>query len=347
MFGDNITFDHRARFLYDNVLDIPFGLQDICGVDVALGLVNLRNLLLDIYLDIDSYKVTDTLESYHNITNMVYCFLYSIAIVGELVNDESKSYIKVRKSDFKKVCKKSISSLIKIIKKYSIDYIFYKQEKEVEDYKKCDTIQLYFGKYTNLPHALKYISKSINDVDKKNEYSEHVVMFGKADYKRLVLNKPAMRSEISPLRSDILKSTGYKKEIYQTLIGGLLQMNLSTNCYLSHYCCPFWNVNFLKGKKLVCKTMIFYDYIQIQVPIPKKPLEQIVLDRANYPQSIVNSIENFGCIKCGKCQKDQKSYLKFIDGVKCCFGRADTRTIHLSLSSIDEVDAIIKIIRHF
>jgi hypothetical protein len=93
--------------------------------------------------------------------------------------------------------------------------------------------------------------------------------------------------------------------------------------------------------------MVFYDYIKTHIPVPKNNLEQLVSERKKLPETIQRQIEKFGCISCGKCTKDGKLYLRMIDGVKCCFGRAEASTIYLDLTSMDEVNAIVEIIKNF
>lgn len=60
MFGENISFEQRAEFLLNNVCPLPekFHLKntEVANAELIQGFVDLRELLIDIYKDKDSYR---------------------------------------------------------------------------------------------------------------------------------------------------------------------------------------------------------------------------------------------------------------------------------------------------
>jgi hypothetical protein len=183
---------------------------------------------MDIYNNIDTYKTDDPLEGYHNITYTANLFLVAVAVAGEVVTNGEESYMTVNKSEFKQVYKKEIAFSMKALEKYGVYFEYYKNNKMVTEYKACNHFDVHFECLKYIPEALKYLAVAFEHVDKKNEYGEAIVMFGKADYERLVLKKSRLRKNINPLRLDMVKSAGNKVELYGGLATALLKLGLST-----------------------------------------------------------------------------------------------------------------------
>ncbi|WP_105616349.1 hypothetical protein [Vallitalea okinawensis] len=347
MFGDGIPFTERAKFLLNNVRDLPNDLITACDNETVIGLADLRDLLLEIYRDVDTYIVSDHLESYHNITYTANLFLYAISLTGEIKKKDDEYYLSVPKDVFKKVYKKSVFFPLVALEHYGIYFEYFKEDKIVNNYKRCNWFDIHFKDSNNLALALNFLSNSFDSVDNKTEYGDAISMLAKADYSRLVMKISANRERVSPMRSDIVNSV-LNKSVYIRFVTRLLDIGLSTSIYYQRYCCPFWNISFLKDKKkLICRVQIFSNCIRLFFPIPQNTLENLVINRKKYPQSIMSAIEKFGCVSCGKCKRKGESYLKVIDGVNCCYGHADARTIYLSLENEEEVHAILEIIGEF
>ena len=347
MFGDGISFDKRANFLLKNVCDLPNNLNTVCDIEVISGLSDFRKLLLTIYNDIITFKVNDPLESYHNLTSTANLFLYAISIVGELKKENSEYYFSVLKDRLKKEYKKSTTFPLKALENYGISFTYYKDDKIVKSYRSCKHFCIHFNDSPTIALALNFLSSTYKNINHKTEYGDVITMFAKADYERLVLKLSGSRDKISPLRSDIVNTIPLKKNIYTSFVSQLLNMGLATSCYYQRYCCPFWNINLLKGKKLICKTQVFGDYIHIAVPVPISCAESLIVNRKKYPHSITSAVERFNCVSCGKCKKTGKSYMSIIDGVKCCSGHSEAITIYMTLKNMEEVDAITHLIKEF
>ncbi len=340
MIGDHLGFEQRARFLKSNLCDLPeFGKQD----QITNGLFSLRGILEQIYNDPARYSAADPLESYHNMTYTT-LFLYAAGVAGVLRADETGLSLILNKTDFKKTFKKTSLLPFEALPKYGVSFRYFKNGQTVSSYKACDSFAVHFEN-PNTAAALNAVSENFSGVDAKTETADSIGMFEKADYSRLYLNKKEPRESADPLRKDIVRSAGGKKEVYIRLAEGLLSRRLSTACYYNRYCCPCWNVNFMMKKTMVCKLMIFDGYIVLNVPVPLKAAEEVILNRREYSPSVRNAVEKFDCIHCGKCKNEEN--IRLVDGVKLCSGRAEARTVYMDLDSVEDSKSIVSIIGKF
>lgn len=347
MFGENISFERRAEFLLNNVCPLPeeFHLKNTGGANAELiqGFVDLRELLIDIYKDKDHYRGETDLEGYHNLTNTVQ-FLYNLPKAGILKQAGGRYYYTCDKSELKKFYKNTYQPF-KVLEHYDICFTYRKGDKEVAEYRNCQAFEVHFGASDNMALALATLSKSANSVDPKKEYGDGFTMFCRTDYNRMVLNQNSERENVDILQENIIRTTAGKQELYIQLVKKLLPLPLNRLAYLNRYCCPFWNINFMIRKVLVCKTMLFHDFISLAVPLTVGAAQTIISNRKNYPESIQASIEAFGCIQCGKCKDTNRSNLKLVDGIPLCSGRAEARTIYVELNTPEEADCIGDIIK--
>lgn len=340
MIGDHLSFEQRARFLKNNLCDFPdVGKQD----QITDGLSSLREILENIYGDPASYSASGPLESYHKMTYTT-LFLYTVGVAGELKTNEEGHYLFLNKADFKKSFKKTSLLPFEVLPKYGVSFSYFKGVQPVSSYKTCDSFAVRF-KNPNTAAALNAVSVNFDGVDAKTETADSVGMFEKADYSRLYLNRKEPRESARPLRKDIIRSAGGKKEVYVRLAEELLSCGLSTVCYYNRYCCPCWNVNFMIKKMMVCKLMVFDDYIALNVPVPLKAAENVILNRRKYSPSVREAVEKFDCIHCGKCQNEEN--ITLVDGVKLCSGRVEARAIYMDLASIEDSKSIASIIENF
>lgn len=341
MIGDHLSFERRVHFLKNNLCDFPdFGKQD----QITDGLFSLHGILEKIYGDPANFSdAAGPLESYHNITYTV-LFLYAVAAAGEPGEREDGNDLILNKADFKKVFKKPSLLPFEVLPEYGVSFSYFKNGQNVPSYKTCDSFAVCFEN-PNTAAALKSIAGNFDGIDAKAETADSVGMFEKADYSRLYLNKKEPRESAGPLRKDIVRSAGGKKEVYVRLAAELLNRGFSAVCYYNRYCCPCWNVNFMMKKTMVCKLMIFDGYIALNVPVPLKAAENIIPARRAYSTAVREAIEKFDCIQCGKCKNEEN--IRLVDGVHLCSGRAEARSIYMDLETAEESENIASIIGNF
>ncbi|ULQ60332.1 hypothetical protein K7I13_03215 [Brucepastera parasyntrophica] len=344
MFMDDISFERRARFLRNNVREWKGNIfRDKNGSELteelAGGLRDIRRLVTRIYDDYDFYSNGNDLKSFHNISYTVR-FLYSAAACGVSVERDGQMVLLCDKMEFKGIYKKQNMLPFEALQRYGITVRYLKTGKEVPSYKNCSQFEINFGNSGSAVQALILLAEKFSSVDEKKEYGDAITMFAKADYDRLVSGEPAFRECIDPLREDILNSAAGKRDLYCLLAEKLLKTADVTSCYYQRYACPFWNINFMQNKKLICKTMLFDDYLQVHVPFSFAKAEELVRNKNRYPSAIKTAIEHFDCISCGKCSASSHDNIRIIEGVRLCTKRTDARTIYMELRAPDEAECI-------
>jgi hypothetical protein len=360
-----MSIGYQAMFWMRNVCESDFNaIQQENNLDDSIveGLREFSNLLRNIYTDYHSFEIStvesvltkigimsDDLENYHNLTETIDC-LYSIAKSGILQVDGMESYLVVAKDAFKKEFKKPVAFPFEIFEKHSFYFRYYKKEKEVSSYKLCDTFNIYYDNNNFMMSSLKYFVDRITLKNVKEDYAKTDILFYIADYDSVLLNKTTRRKEICPDRIGIAKTLGNQSELWTFITNKLHdEMKMNYDISLNPYVFPAWNFKFLNKKRTVCTFNIGTDRLFVRLSLSYELAKELIITRNKLPQNIRECIEKFGCVRCGKCANE--SNIEIIDGIRLCklnysnFVTEDSRIIAVQLTSKDEIEFIIKLIR--
>ena len=338
MMWEDVPFEARAAFLQANVMELSEELKNAYAPQANPGFENFRGLLLSLYESPGAFGGEDALERFHALTYTTQLFFSAIATVGHLSEDGEGLYL--LKADFKKVYKKPCNIPFDILPGFGVDFAYEKKGKAVDSFAACDAFTVGFSYGQGIAGVLKQMSEQFHAVDHKKEYTEALVMLGKADFDRLVLGASALREDIHPLRPDILRSAGEAQNLYQELVRLALAEGFTSLCYLQRYANPTWNVNFYQGKKLRLKTMWCMQRNFIYVPVPFAKAEAVIQNRQKYHPRIREAIERFGCVNCGRCKAGKPVKFLTADGITVCTGHNESSTICLELRSPEEAESL-------
>ena len=124
---------------------------------------------------------------------------------------------------------------------------------------------------------------------------------------------------------------------------------MSYDVSLNPYVFPAWNFKFLNKKRTICTFNIGTDRLSVRLPLSYELAKDLIIKRSELPQNVRECIENFGCVRCGKCTDE--SNIEIVDGIRLCklnysnFVTEDSRMIAVQLTAKNEVDIIIRLIR--
>lgn len=342
MFWEDTPFESRARFMLDNVMALSPEFQQAYDPQQHPGFGAFRDLLVDIYSTPDAFPGENTLERFHALTYSTQVFFSAVAEVGVLAEDGQA--LQVAKPDFKKAYKKPSNAPFDILPDFGVEITYQKKEKAVSSYQACDAFTLRFPGREKIAEALKQLAAHFDEVDKKGEYAEALVMLCKADFGRFMLSRPAWREEIDLLRPDIVRSTGEGSSLYLEIVRRSVLLGLNTSASIQRYAVPTWNINFLQGKKLRLKSIWCEGRNLLQVPIPFAQADPVIRNRHQMPPGIQAAIERFGCVQCGRCKTSKDVKFLQVDDITICTGHGESSTIFITLTSLEEVGAIFDII---
>lgn len=355
----------QANFWFDNVCDLPAEtLKKEMEISDYLveGLDEFINLLKSMYKEYHMYEVStaesirtkigimaDDLENYHNLTDTAAC-LYGITSVSELCTEGENSFLKVDKAIFKANFKKSVIFFFDILEKYSFYFKYFKAEKEVTTYKQCDRFEVFYDNKNSLIAAIKYLAEHSPEANVKDDYTVTKTLFMLADFKSIILKNSTKRKEMDPLRTEILKTVGKYSELWFEIVKFFRDQNeLGTDISMNTYVFPNWTVKFTRNKRTICTFIIRVDELHIRLPLSYSVAKDVIKSRDKLPKSVSDSLNNFGCVHCGKCAN--QSNIELFEGINLCklnyinFVTEDSRCIQTSISSKEEVESIYNIIK--
>lgn len=359
-----MSIESQAMFWFRNVCDLPFeNLKNEISDDSLLdGLREFGCLLKKVYSDYKSYEIStaervitkigimaDDLENYHNFTNLGLC-LYYIATVGVEYSEGAIKYLRLDKALFKKSLKNPVTFFFNMLEKYDFYFRYYKKNKEVKEYKLCDTFEVYYENNNSLMYAMKYLNDRLPLVDVKADYANQTTIFLMAGFESIILKETTKRNHVEPLRAGIFNTVGSKREIWMEIVRRMknefeLDTDISTNTYVF----PHWIVKFTKKKRTVCTFQLYNDLIKIRLPLSYDAAKDVIARKNQLPQSIRDCIQNFNCISCGKCSN--QSNIEMYEAIHLCrlsysnFCTEDSRCISIVVQSQEETAAINDIIK--
>lgn len=356
-----MSIENQATFYYRNVGEYKPNIKSDAALPepIVTGFSEFSILLRIVYQDWRSYEVstvpsertkigimTDDLENYHNLTDTLDC-LFAFAVVGELGCEGETPYLSVNKSLFKREYKKSISFPFSMLENYGFYFDYFKGEKEVKEYKRCDSFNVYYENGKHLTQSMKYVARRLTEQEKKKELPSKVA-FMLADYNFILTGNINQ----NPMQESILNTLGSLNGLWQELVCVMQdECGFIADSSFNPYVFPCRTVTFKKHKKTICKFGIHVDRLNIRLPLSYEASKDLILKRRSLPQSINRNIDMFGCVNCGKCEN--KNNIVTIEGVPLCnltysnFVTEDSRCLRFDVTSEDEVSVICDMMRIF
>lgn len=354
-----MSIKNQALFYHRNVCDYEPGIK--CDTDLSDSLVKgfakFSELLRTIYLDWRSYEtsavpgertkigiMTDDLENYHNLTYTLDC-LFAIAAAGEFCTEDATGFLRVNKTLFKSIYKKSAAFQFEMLDKYGFCFVFYKNDKKAAAYKPADRFDLYYENGSGLIEAMSFIAGRLSGFEKKKEMPDKVA-FMLSDYHFILTGNTNQDCTTNNIKNTL----GQYSHLWTALVRVIRdECGLSAETSFNPYVFPCRTVTFRRGKKTVCKFTIDVDRLGVRLPLSFDAAKELISKRADLPQSINKCIDRFGCVHCGKCIDRQN--IVDIKGVPLCnlpysnFVTEDSRCLVFDVTSTEEVKAVCAIIQ--
>lgn len=354
-----MSIENQATFYHRNVCDYQSSIKSDFTLSEAViaGFNEYSDLLRTIYQDFRSYEIstvpsertkigimTDDLENYHNLTYTLDC-LFVVATAGELCSEGETQYLSVQKALFKNEYKKSVTFPFEMLEKYGFYFNYFKGEKAVDEYKRCDGFHVYYENGRYLVESIKFIARQLSEQEKKKEMSPKVA-FMLADYDFIFTGNVNQ----NPMQQSILNTLGALSEIWEALVRVMQdECGFVADSSFNPYVFPNRTVTFKKNKKTICKFGITVDRLNIRLPLSFETAKNLITKRTSLPQSINHNIDLFDCVNCGKCEN--KSNIVMVEDVPLCnlpysnFVTEDSRCLRFDITADEEVKVICDIIR--
>ena len=354
-----MSIKNQATFYFRNVCNYDSGIKaDIeCTKSNIDGFDAFSGLLRTIYQDWHSYEIstvpsertkigimTDDLENYHNLTYTLDC-LFAIAAIGELQAEGENKYLNVSKAPFKSIYKKSAAFPLEMLEKYGFYFMYFKGEKEMPDYKRCDHFHAYYKNAQSLIESIHLLATLLSKQERQKEMADKVA-FMLADYYFILTGSINQ----NPLQDSIINTLGLVSDLWKELVFVLQDECKLTACSsFNPYVFPNRTVTFKQNNKTVCKLGINVDRLDIRLPLSFETAKELIINRKSLPQRINRNIDKFGCVDCGKCKESRNIIM--VEGVSLCnlsysnFLTEDSRCIVITISNEEETKIISDIVR--
>ncbi len=354
-----MSIESQATFYNRNICDYDIKMNaNIKITDSMLeGFKEYNDLLHTIYADWHSYEIStvlsvktkigimsDDLENYHNLTYTLDC-LYALATEGKLCTPGEQTCLKVEKTLFKAAFKKSVVLPFSMFEKYGFSIEYYKENKEVSDYKRCSHFQIYYKKGAYLLETLKFLADNLANQEKQKEMPKNVA-FMLADYYFILKGK----LDTQLLQESILNTLGPMCELWKKLVQVLQdEYKLSADISINPFVFPNKTVTFKQNKRTICKFGLSTDTLNVRLPLSYEMAKDLIARRNSLPKSIDDNINYFGCVCCGKC--DNQSNIERFQGVPLCnlsysnFVTEDSRCLRFVITKEEELQLIMEIIK--
>lgn len=343
----DVPFRKMARFLYDNVCEMPRDLAPGLGSeddrkDVTAGLEDYLALLKEIYSETESFETDDSKTSYASLLNTIK-FLFGCFTVGTVRCVDDRREIVVRESDLKKAYKSgNVSGRIELLRRFGLATMTVRDQGACSTFSRATELIMRSERNPHLIPALKHFVDLTHSAyqDAKDCVYNEMGAFIKGDYEAAALQKPPSRSSLDPMRTDILKTVGCYRDNWAQLVDVMVsRAGWLCSGFLHYGHSPAWGVSFSrKGKRPTAIFTLGSETVFIEFTLPVAAAEGIIQNRSNYALPVRDAIESFKCVKCPKQCRGKN--LSMVDGVALCKGRAEARRIYMVLSEPVEFSSI-------
>lgn len=342
------SFEERLKFFERNICEYPTELTyDRLQIEnsdqIIQGLKELRKLFLSIYQSPELFKEEDPLESLHNVSNTM-LFLYSVGVIGNLVEQGDKLYLSVDKKQLKAHYKTTTNYPMEQLKQFGFYYEYFKNDKIVDSVNKCTQFTIMCKNLEHVLVALNYLLKNVQFEASVQDYARIQGLFYKLDYKSLILNETMDREKINPLREDILSTAGLYQDYFTLVIKHLLEeYPLYTKIKIHEYFTPHWVLQFYHSKtnKYIFNIDVAADYVCLEIRLSVATVEALANCKEELKGQLRDEIERFGCINCkNKCLE---ANILELNGVRYCTSYSEARLLMFYVTNEEDVEAILKI----
>jgi len=342
----DISFERQVKFLRDNICAFPDGLDLGAlpvkqGIDYADGLSEFHTLLEKIYTDVNCIEDKGDTKNFAELINTM-AFLHSIFVFGTLSNENGTHCITIDKAVLQQKYKKGKLSFRKQqVEHHGLIIKYLSPQSECVSLRKASQLSLSYPQHPSLIPSVKYFMDSAKSIQggNSNIYNSFGI-FIKGDVEAVLARTSILRSDIDPLRKDIVRTVDSYGDVWAQLVNKLLnQCQLLCSGFLHYYAVPSWGVSFFeKGKKPLLIFTLGSNVVFLEFTVPVDAAESIILARQHYTKTIREKIEAFHCVNCPK--KCMGANIIRIDRVSLCIGRAEARRIYVTLRTPEDFASI-------
>ena len=335
----DVTFSRMARFLHDNVCEMPPGV--VTG-EMREGLADLLALLKEIYEDHEAFASKDVSSSYLSLLNTIK-FLHSFFALGSVRSGEGKSEITVGKPELHQAYRKgNISRIAQHLRRHGLEVRHLRSGVACESLGAATDLVMSSTRSQHLIPLASQFAQMIETVSggMKDCICDCVATFAKGDYATAAGKRRVPRSTLDPLRPDILKTLGHHRQSWIRTVE-LLTSRAGLGCsgFMHYHLSPSWSVSFSEGSsRPLAIFTLGSERVFVEFTLPVRHAEEIIRQRHGYAETVRKRIAAFSCVQCPK--KCRGKSLSMVDGVALCTGRAEARRIYMDMETPAEFGAI-------
>ena len=342
----NVPFEKQIQFLRDNICPYPDGLPREAlavphEVDISGGLRAFHALLHRFYTDVSCIEgEDDDNKKYAELINTL-IFLHTIFVYGTPLSGDGASVV-IDKSLFQQQYKKgNLTFRKRHVEHHGFVLTYLSPSGEGTSLRTASELQLSYPQDADLIPAVKsFVDNAESREGGHQNITNSFGIFIKGDVEAAFAIKSIHRSDLDPLRGDILRTVDSYKADWVELIDKVHnQAGLECSGFLHYFLSPSWSVSFAeKGKKPLLIFTLGSDVVFVEFTVPVEAAESIIRGRHAYSETIREKIEAFHCVNCPK--KCKGANIIKIDGVSLCTGRAEARRIYATLRTPADFDSI-------
>jgi hypothetical protein len=248
------------------------------------------------------------------------------------------SFLCMDKTLIRKYFKKPAAFHLDALQNYGFYFEYEKNGLTAESYSSCDSVCMYNDSCLSFFPALTYFISRIPIMDSKKDYAMQTDIFLRADFETALLGGGKRKDDIPPLQPDILRSLGTRADLWKELASDLVtERGLKASCKFWSYCTPHWIIHLMRKGKPVCIFTIHTDVLYFEMAASIEQLEALALKKERLAPALHKSMEQFGCIRCGRCGGES---INLVNGISICSREPWARRFTLNVTSRLEVDAI-------
>jgi hypothetical protein len=261
---------------------------------------------------------------------------------GELMREGEITFLSLNKSLIRMHFKKPAAFYLVVLQNYGFYFEYEKNGHSAEAYQSCDTVRMYNESCLSLFPAIQYFISRIPVMDSKKDYAMQADLFLRADFETALLGAGKRKEDINPLRPDILRSLGPRADLWKDLVSVLVEEQMLTaSCKFWFYCTPHWIIHLTRKGKPVCIFTIHTDGLFFEMAAPFEQLETFSYEKERLVPALRKSMEQFGCIGCGRCGGEN---ISLVNGISLCSKEPWARRFTFEITDAAEAKAVMEMV---
>lgn len=225
------------------------------------------NLLENIYKDFKRFEVdaideletkggynVNNLKNYQVFTNFL-DLIYAISLIGKVSKYDGASVLVVDKELLKSFFKGNIKESLNLFSFYYLEYLFIKEELEIDNLTKADKIYVYSLKSDSLIVAISNIAKSINSIKIERDNAYKRFLFYTGDFIKENI-------DVSLLDERILKTINSTNNNWKIIVDKYQEIEgFNYTISIHPYVSPYYSILFFNKNKKIISFRILPDKI--------------------------------------------------------------------------------------